>query len=137
MRKHSFAKLEATLKDRNFLLFMAAVTGTVAFRNLMIPLLISHLKLLGPSDCISEAFLKTRDEIEERLLMMKDRRRIKSVSCQISIEMNTLGKKFCIGKDFSLASKLSHHDAFGRDALDDNLAHEPYSDGEEDFDNGD
>ena len=65
---------------------MAAVSGSTAYRNKLIPYLVEHMQSLGKEDDVYDAFLQTSWKIQDEL------------PDQTPIFTSTMTKKFCLGK---------------------------------------
>lgn len=86
-----------SIKQPDFLLYMATVSGTKAFRNVLIQHLIKSLEELTPSNCMSEACLAANKKIADEIKHLDS----KNQTGQCAKIENTLKGKFCIGKYFS------------------------------------
>lgn len=96
-RRHQAMKDGVTLKHhRDFILYMATVSGGYALRYVMIPHLIDSLRELGPSDDIMQAFVQANEKIKNELKGLDPA----SITGQLPKVEFTSSKKFCIGKQF-------------------------------------
>ena len=78
----------------DFLLYQATVSGSAALRHVMIPCLIDSLRELTPSDCMTQACLKSNKRISRELERLDPHNQCG----QLPKYESTLKKKLCIGK---------------------------------------
>jgi len=84
------------LTERDFLLYMATVSGGYALRNLMIPCCVEELSRNSPAQCMSEAFTRASDKVSARVRVMAP----ESETGQVSEVRSTLRKKFALINNF-------------------------------------
>lgn len=89
-----------SLKQPDFLLYQATVSGSYALRNVLIPCFVDSLRELGPYDDIQQACLLTNEKVEKEL------RRIDpgfDIGQLPKVEY-TMKKYFCLGQKYYSSS---------------------------------
>ena len=89
--RRAFAEPDTNIevKERDFLVLMATVSGRNAYRNLMIPAFAKHLRKCDENEDLYALFLKTQNDIQQQNFVE-----------QVAICKSTFRYKLCIRNIF-------------------------------------